>query len=205
MPIVDEMYNETQVHGVVRIDPVLFSEKLEVAVNKQLREDYEGKVFPQLGRVVSVLTVDEVGEGTLIPGDGAAYYQVIFKVLNYIPEVNELVDGEIKDIASFGVFVDFGPFEGLIHVSQAMDDFVSFSKQGTLTGKESGKVLKMGDQVRARIVAVSFKDMVNPKIGLTMRQPYLGKHEWITEERTKAKKATTGATKETKAAPKAKK
>jgi len=71
----------------------------------------------------------------------------------------------------------------MIHVSQTMDDFVSFSKEKTLTGKESKKVLKVGDKLRARIIAVSFKDIANPKLGLTMRQPNLGKLEWIEENK----------------------
>ena len=70
----------------------------------------------------------------------------------------------------------------MVHISQAMDDFVSFSKAGSLTGKQSNRSLKTGDYVRARIVAISFKDPRNPKIGLTMRQPYLGKKEWIEAE-----------------------
>jgi len=46
----------------------------------------------------------------------------------------------------------------MIHVSQTMDDFVSFSKEKTLAGKESKKTLKINDICRARIIAVSFKD-----------------------------------------------
>ena len=78
----------------------------------------------------------------------------------------------------------------MIHVSQTMDDFVSFSKEKTLTGKESSKTLKMGDKLRARVIAVSFKDIANPKLGLTMRQPFLGKLEWIDEENNKKKGKT---------------
>ena len=48
----------------------------------------------------------------------------------------------------------------------------------------------------ARIVAISFKT-TPPKIGLTMRQPGLGKVEWIQEEK---KKATALANKMAKAA-----
>ena len=42
--------------------------------------------------------------------------------------------------------------------------------------------MKVGDQCKARIIAVSYKDPLNPKLGLTMRQPLLGKFEWIAEE-----------------------
>ena len=46
----------------------------------------------------------------------------------------------------------------------------------------------VGDKVRARIVTISINE-ISPreaKIGLTMRQPGLGKHEWIAEDQNKA-------------------
>jgi len=70
----------------------------------------------------------------------------------------------------------------MIHVSQTMDDFVSFSKDKTLAGKDSKRMLKVGDVCRARMIALSFKDISNPKLGLTMRQSGLGKLDWIAEE-----------------------
>jgi DNA-directed RNA polymerase subunit E' len=66
-----------------------------------------------------------------------------------------------------------------------MDDFVSFSKDKVLVGKENKRTLKVGDKCKARIIAVSFKDLSNPKLGLTMRQPYLGKTEWAEEDNEK--------------------
>ena len=61
--------------------------------------------------------------------------------------------------------------------------------------------MKAGDQCLARIVAVSHKGD-DPKIGLTMRQPGLGKIEWIKEEKIKndkdAKKALRVEVKATK-------
>jgi DNA-directed RNA polymerase subunit E' len=185
------MYYKSEVRGVVRIPPTLFSEPLESAVEKQLRTDYEGQIFEELGKVILILDVKEIGEGVIIPGDGAAYHRTRFFMLHYVPEINEIIEGSVKDIAKFGAFVDFGPFEGMIHVSQTMDDFVSFSKSGTLTGKKSNRSLKTSDNVRARIVAISWKDPKNPKIGLTMRQPALGKTEWI-EAETKDERKVAG-------------
>ena len=193
------MYYKSRVAGVVRIDPKLFSEELDKAVMAQLKTDYEGLLSNELGKVIAILSVDEIGEGVIIAGDGAAYYKTEFTAVHFLPELNELVEGEIKDIAKFGAFVDFGPFEGMVHVSQAMDDFVSFSKSKALQGKQSGKVLKVADKVRARVIAISFKDPKGPKIGLTMRQPYLGKQEWIDELVKGEAKAAKKAEKEEKA------
>jgi DNA-directed RNA polymerase subunit E' len=69
-----------------------------------------------------------------------------------------------------------------------MDDYVSLSKTGTLSGKNSKRTLGVGDKCLARVVALSYK-MGDPKIGLTMRQPGLGKVEWLEEQKKKADKA----------------
>ena len=46
----------------------------------------------------------------------------------------------------------------------------------------------------ARIVAISYKSG-EPKIGLTMRQPGLGKVEWVTEDKKKRDQAAKIAAK----------
>ena len=80
-----------------------------------------------------------------------------------------------------------GAMRGMIHISQTMDDFVSFSKSNALLGKSSKRTLKQGDLCVARIVAISHKGE-ELKLGLTMRQPGLGKLEWIEEEKVKKEK-----------------
>jgi len=57
-------------------------------------------------------------------------------------------------------------------------------KNKRLVGKETKKSLTEGDLVRARIVALSLKerDPEKSKIGLTMRQPWLGNLKWIEDE-----------------------
>ena len=176
------MFYKTEVKDHIRVPPNLFSLPLEDAVIKRIRAKYSGFISKDLGIVVDVSGMKEIGEGVIIPGDGASYYDVAFELLTFKPEMQEVVTGKIKDIAEFGAFINIGPIDGMIHISQTMDDFVSFSKDKTLSGKESKRVLKVGDVCRARIIAVSFKDMLNPKLGLTMRQQGLGRVDWIKEE-----------------------
>jgi DNA-directed RNA polymerase subunit E' len=72
-----------------------------------------------------------------------------------------------------------------------MDDFISYDeKQGVLLGKESKRRLMSGDQVRVRITAVSLgRAGSSGKIGVTARQPFLGKLEWIDTDLQKMKEA----------------
>ena len=186
------MFYLTEVEDYVRVEPKLFGLPTLEAVDKQLRESYANYYDKELGKVVVVIDVLGVGDGVIIPGDGAAYYNTKFRLLAWKPEMNELVYGSISEIASFGAFINLGVMRGMIHISQTMEDYVSFSKTNTLTGKSTKRVLKQGDLCTARIVAISHKGD-EPKIGLTMRQPGLGKIEWIKEDAVKretdAKKA----------------
>ncbi|MDP4012374.1 MAG: DNA-directed RNA polymerase [Candidatus Nanoarchaeia archaeon] len=176
------MYYELEVRSHVRVPPTLFKEDINECITKSITQQYNGMISKELGAIIAVTEVVNIGEGVIIPGDGATYYDTRFKILTLKPEMQEVVLGRVNDITDFGAFIDMGALDGMIHVSQTMDDFVSFSKSNTLTGKETKKVLKVGDKVRARIIAISYKDPTNPKIGLTMRQPRLGAEHWIEEE-----------------------
>lgn len=176
------MFYKIELKDHIRVSPRFFELDVKDAVLKSVKLKYDGLTTEELGFVIDVVNVKEVGEGVIIPGDGASYYETTFEVITFKPELQEVIVGRIKDIADFGAFLTMGPVDGMIHISQTMDDFVSFAKDKVLTGRDSKKILKVGDLCRARVIAVSFKDITNPKIGLTMRQQGLGKLEWIEEE-----------------------
>jgi DNA-directed RNA polymerase subunit E' len=192
---------------LVRVPPDKFGKPLKEVIEEILKKGYEytfhgklrreggyeGKLDKDLGMLIAITDIKEIKRGSIIPGDGAAYHNTVFEALSIKPELHEIVDGEVVEIVEFGAFVRFGPLDGLIHVSQITDDYISYdSKRSALIGKESGKVLEVGDKVRARVVAVS----LNPertkesKINLTMRQPGLGKLEWLEEARAKVSAKT---------------
>ncbi|MAG40134.1 DNA-directed RNA polymerase [Candidatus Pacearchaeota archaeon] len=188
------MFYELLVTDHVRVDPTKFGLETGEAVRAQLEESYTGFQDKDIGTVVAVLEVLEVNEGVIIPGDGAAYYESTFKIIVFRPELQEVVYGTIEEITNFGAFINLGAIRGMIHISQAMDDFVSFSETGSLNGKDSKRVLVSGDKCVARVVAISYKGE-SPKVGLTMRQPGLGKVEWVEAEKEKAKRQAAEAVK----------
>ena len=191
------MFYLAEIEDYIRVEPKLFGLATIDAVRQQLKETYKEHVNRELGVVVSVVNVSEVGDGIIIPGDGAAYYKSKFKLLVWKPEMGELVFGVINEITNFGAFMNLGGMQGMIHISQTMEDYVSFAKSDSLIGKVSKKSLKKGELCLARIVAISFK-AGEPKIGLTMRQPGLGKLEWIKEEKKKAARLVKSVGKEEK-------
>jgi DNA-directed RNA polymerase subunit E' len=198
-----KMFYLLEVEDHVRVEPKHFGLPTHEAIEKQLNEDFVGSVTKEFGNVISVLSVGKIDDGVLISGDGAAYYSSHFKLLVWKPELHELVYGTIIEITNFGAFIQIGPAKGMIHISQTMEDYVSLSKVGTLSGKSSKRSLGKGDDCMARIVAVSFK-AGSPKIGLTMRQTGLGKLQWLDEEKKKKVQSVKKAEKVAKGGKKAK-
>ena len=186
------MFYLIEVEDYIRVEPRLFGLSTKDAVEKQLQETYASFADKETGAVISVIEVLDVGEGIIIPGDGAAYYNSTFKLLVWKPELQELVYGSVNEITNFGAFINMGAMQGMIHISQTMEDYVSFSKSGTLVGKTNKRSLHKGDLCVARIVAISHK-AGETKMGLTMRQPGLGKLEWIKEEKKKSEKISKKA------------
>jgi DNA-directed RNA polymerase subunit E' len=180
------MFYIKEIEDYIRVSPEYFAMPVNEAISKQLQINYKNKIHKDIGIIIGILDIVSIGEGVIIPGDGAAYYKSTFRILTFVPEMQELIFGEIEEITNFGAFINLGAMKGMIHISQTMDDFVSFSKSNTLVGKNTKRAVKKGDLCLSRIVAVSFKSD-EPKIGLTMRQPGLGKLEWIAEDKRKAK------------------
>ncbi|MEM4638154.1 MAG: DNA-directed RNA polymerase [Candidatus Woesearchaeota archaeon] len=176
------MFYKTKIQDYIRVPPSSFGMDTKEAIVQEIKRKFNGYINPDIGFVIDVSDINSVGQGIILPGDGSVHYTVEFTLLTFKPEMQEIVIGKITNIADFGAFINIGPVEGMIHISQTMNDFVSFSKDGVLLGKNTKHTLKVGDICKARIIAVSYKDLQNPKIGLTMRQPGLGKEEWIEEE-----------------------
>jgi DNA-directed RNA polymerase subunit E' len=185
------LFKLVTLEDTIRIPPETFGNPLEAVGYQQVKAKYEGVVDEELGYVIAVINVSANPIGKIIPGDGATYHKVTFSLLTFFPKVQEIVEGEVVEIADFGAFVRIGPIDALLHVSQLMDDFISYDeKQGVLLGKETKRKLVSGDQVRVRITAVSLgRAGSSGKIGVTARQPFLGKLEWIEQEVQRIKEA----------------
>lgn len=190
------MFRLVTVEDTIRVSPEKFGKPLERVTYEELKMRYEGIISEELGYVIAVTNIKVDAIGKIIPGDGATFHRVFFTLLTYYPQIQEVVEGEIVEVEDFGAFVRIGPIDALLHVSQIIDDFVSFDERhGTLNAKETQRRLERGDLVRARITAVSLaRGGASGKIGITMRQPFLGKLDWIAGDVKKVREVSAGAT-----------
>jgi DNA-directed RNA polymerase subunit E' len=189
------MYAMVKIEDTVRISPEKFGDNLDKTVENIVRQTFEGTMRKNYGVIVVADNITPVGDGIVIHGDGAMYQKVAFDALMFKPELQEVLNAIVCEIVEFGAFCHIGPLDALIHMSQIMNDYVEVDAENELiTGKEKKMMLKTGDTVRARVVAVSLNELSarESKIGLTMRQPGLGSHEWLTEPEEKEEKKKEG-------------
>ncbi len=178
-----------RVRDIISIHPSLFKEGVEKAALFQLTQKYVGLYDNELGYIIKIdnISVDPLGK--IISEDGSSNHKVEFDVYSFHPLKGEIVEGEVVGIESFGVFVRVGPVDALIHKSVLMDDIIDINKiENTVIGRKTGRVLRKGDIVRARILDFSPpKGFSLMKIALYMKSKGLGKLEWIEEELRKVK------------------
>jgi DNA-directed RNA polymerase subunit E' len=186
------MYNMYTVTDTFKLAPEYFDKDIEKVATEVLEGKYEGVIDKGMGVIIAVFNVRDISDGIIYPGDPATHHSAKFDVLAFMPRIDEVIVGEVTELVEFGAFVRIGPMDGLVHVSQITDEFLTYDKRvPAFVSKRSGRSLKKGDVVYAKISTVSIKTSVkDSKIALTMRPEGLGKPEWASmSEAAKARRA----------------
>jgi len=183
------MYNVVELEENVRVPPYLFKMERDEAIRELLREKYKGRVLKDVGLVIDIVEARARGTGVVIPGDAYVYYKTHFKMLTFTVETGEVFRGIVRDVVDFGAFINIGPLEGLLHISQiGKEKFMLDRKNRVLHNVKKDKTLKKGDVVFVKVSTVSMKGALQDvKIGLSMRGLGLGKLDWLKEEAEKGK------------------
>ncbi len=112
------IYQMVSIENEISLPTTKFGSELEKSIKESIAEKYEGKIDTEIGVVLAVTNIKEIGEGKILPGDPSIHYPVKFGLLTWAPKDHEIVEGQIIDITEFGAFVNVGALDGLVHVSQ---------------------------------------------------------------------------------------
>lgn len=70
----------------------------ELAIEAVLLQTFVDKVIPDIGLVITLYTLLDVGTGTVYHSDGGAHYKVRFQLVVFRPFVDEILRGTVKDM-----------------------------------------------------------------------------------------------------------
>lgn len=179
------MYYRMVLEDKVRVPPQRLGEELRSVILDVLQEQLEGSIDKEIGIFIAITRVMTIGEGEIIPGDGAVYYDVSFEGVVLRLGLQEVVEGIVVETTSFGAFISLGPIDAMLHVSQISDEYINYDeKNSRLICQDSKRSIGVDDIVRARVVTLSLNEREprDSKIGLTMRQAGLGTLVWLEED-----------------------
>ncbi len=113
-----------------------------------------GKIIQEMQRETNtVISIDEVNNEGIVQissSDKASIDKALAKIRGIIaiPEVGEVYTGKVKNIQTFGAFVEFMPGkDGLLHISE-----ISWDRLASMDG-----VFKEGDMVEVKLIDVDKK------------------------------------------------
>ena len=180
--MLEKLYYESEISVTIRVPPNRFGERIDNVVLDIAREKYESSVHPDIGMIVCVLSIRSLLPGKIVPGDGSTYHEVILNCVSFRPLKGEIIEGEIAETIKFGIFIRIGCTDTLCHVSQISNDKFNLAKgKNVLVGRETNRSLRLGEQVRSRIIQSSI-DHVSMKIAVSMRGEWLGPRKWMKED-----------------------
>ncbi|CAG0915325.1 unnamed protein product [Notodromas monacha] len=87
----------------VRIQPTKFGMRLDDAVLAELNSKLANKVVLDVGLVLSVLDIADLGDSYVIPGDAGSHTKTKFRAIVFRPYVDEVVVGRIKSSDREGI------------------------------------------------------------------------------------------------------
>ena len=181
------LYYTYTVKDSVSVPPKYIGQDISKATAEMLRAKYERTLDRDMGIVLAVYNVRDISDGSILPADPNVHHDLTFDLLAFKLEVEEVVVGEVSELADFGLFVRIGPIDGLVHLSQITSDFITYDrKAGVFVSKNTKRSVKKGDMVYAKVSTISIKNTIqDARIALTMRPEGFGKPEWIKEDKLK--------------------
>ncbi|KAH0916749.1 hypothetical protein HID58_031195 [Brassica napus] len=104
------MFCLSELEDTVRVPPSDLNLPLEVAIKKALQKLFLDKVL-SIGLCVAIYGIKSIEGGFVLPGDGAATYKVVFRIVVFRPFVGEVIAAKFKESDSNGLRLTLGFFE----------------------------------------------------------------------------------------------
>jgi len=165
------MFVLSVIQDAVRLPPADFSinqvESLKVAIAAK----YANKVVRNVGLCIMVYDLLEIGDGFIFPGDGAANFEIKFRLVVYLPFVGEVLIGKIKNSTEEGLWITMDFFDDIFIAQADMQPGTRFIQSEQTwawkyTDKEDGSeadlFMDVGETLRFRVTGEQFTDSLAP-------------------------------------------
>ena len=164
------MFMLTLMRSVVRLEARDFDRELSEALTDCLNNKLANKIVKDVGLVISLWDVLEIGDSFILPGREGSHTKVTFRLLVFRPFPEEVLVGKIKSCTKDGVHLSLGFFDDILIPPEALQHPHRFDESDQVwvweyptedeEGKEAHHDLYMdpGEEIRFRVTSENFVD-----------------------------------------------
>ena len=141
------------------IHPRQLDKNIIATLRNMVRQKHTGLVTESWGWCLNIVNYNKITQ-VKINEEGSVVYEVEFFTINFLLDVEEIIVGTITDIHDQGFFIDAGPAQIFISKDK-MGDLYTITEHGDegkkFVNENTGKTLKKGGKVRAKITTVKYQ------------------------------------------------
>ncbi|XP_065205969.1 DNA-directed RNA polymerase II subunit RPB7 [Planococcus citri] len=148
------MFYHIALEHEILLHPRYFGPQLYETVKQKLYTEVEGTCTGKYGFVIAVTTIDSIGSGIVLPGQGFVVYPVKYKAIVFRPFKGEVLDAVVTQVNKVGIFADIGPLSCFIshHSIPADMQFCPTTNPPCYKSKNEDIVIHSEDEIRLKIV-----------------------------------------------------
>lgn len=161
---------------IIRVPASYLGQSIEKVLIEELNRRFANKVVLNVGLVICLHDILEIGESYIYCGDGAIHTRCVYRMIVFRPKLGEIICGTLKSSSKEGLNISLGFFDSIVIPPQQLNDPSQFNETDqtwTWNFEDEGQmhvlVLEIGEQVRFRVHAEEFLD-VSPHGPMTVHQ-----------------------------------
>jgi len=149
------------------VEPSSLTVPLPKAVQAVIERNLIDRVVPSVGLVVTLWDIQSIEGGTIYPSDGAAHYDVTFRLVIFRPFEGEVLVGKLIRSDKTGVWISLGFFSDVFVPAAELQEpsmFISEEGSGVWRWDYEGEqlFLDLFQEVRLRVKQVQFNPIPTP-------------------------------------------
>lgn len=169
------MFFLRELSHTILLHPSYFGAQLEDYLKQKLYEDVEGTCSGKHGYIVSVIQINSIGEGKILPSTGQARFRCWYTAVVMKPFKGEVVDGKVVNVNKMGFFAMVGPLQVFVssHLVQPDMKFDPNASPACYRSASSDEIIQPDTKVRMQLVGCRVEANDIFAIG-TIKKDYLG-------------------------------
>ncbi|KAI8977118.1 Rna polymerase II [Mycotypha africana] len=157
----------------ISLHPSYFGPNMQSQIREKLLIDVEGTCTGRYGYLITVLSVNTVDKGKILPGSGLAEFKISYQAILFKPFKGEVLDAIVTTVNKMGFFADVGPLQVFVsnHLIPADMKFDANGNPPCYSSED--QVIQKDVLVRLKLVGTRVDATEIFAIG-TIKEDYLG-------------------------------